>query len=577
MDNKLKNIVSFITAFILTVSACPAVAQAEETQNPDLKALASSLGADTDYLAVVNYKHDEERPVNNENYLHSLYTSSLLEVAYSMAENFSSAVMYGSCAGIAITEILSHNGVISPGDLKEGAETLSEITYDEDIDKIITAYQAEQIHKEFEFYDKFYTISKTEEEKIDNLIHTAEKCMKENRYFLITMRAVDFNHAVCGIGISDGSWTFNDINYDKCILTLDSNMATPEHDAAGFVPEACIYINSETKQIYIPAYDEILDETLTFSIIDDDTLLNYKSLLNPSTKINTDISGLKQISGNILEPENKHINVVALSENGEKSELGDINFGDWAGFAYVKQANSFHADVNNATDNHVELRYIDFDRWINVDLRNKQEDDVYNAQIDMSDDELYILNNNTSNLNTRIQYRMEKDTFNFDPYFWWIFSPAIEDDLKIQPVSEGMLLSSKGHINTSISTYYYTLNEDGTWKSYSMNNFAPENKAVRINSDNDVLVGVKDNEFVYHIDNNNDGVFDTEIQKGDINFNGVFDAADASKILEMYSFCATRTKKSLYDFSQYDYNNDGLVDSSDASSVLAEYAKSATK
>lgn len=59
----MKKIVSFLTAFILTFSACPAVAQAEEIQNPDLKALASSLGADTDCF---NFRNYTAETVDNE-------------------------------------------------------------------------------------------------------------------------------------------------------------------------------------------------------------------------------------------------------------------------------------------------------------------------------------------------------------------------------------------------------------------------------------------------------------------------------------------------------------------------------
>ena len=58
-----KKFISLISSFILTFSACPSVAQAEETQNPDLKALASSLGADTDCY---NFRNYTAETVDNE-------------------------------------------------------------------------------------------------------------------------------------------------------------------------------------------------------------------------------------------------------------------------------------------------------------------------------------------------------------------------------------------------------------------------------------------------------------------------------------------------------------------------------
>ena len=146
---------------------------------------------------------------------------------------------------------------------------------------------------EFDSYEKYISFNTTYSEKIESLLDTAEKCMADNRYFLIVIRKNFFAHAVCGIGITDGSWTFNDKSYDKCILTLDSNAYT--EDSGCFSDENCIYINSETKESYIPAYinKDGAGKNLDYIAIDNDELLNYKGAINPSGSPDVDVSEIK--------------------------------------------------------------------------------------------------------------------------------------------------------------------------------------------------------------------------------------------------------------------------------------------
>ncbi|MDE6672449.1 MAG: hypothetical protein K2K16_09655 [Ruminococcus sp.] len=124
-----------------------------------------------------------------------------------------------------------------------GVETLSEITYSEEVDKVITGYQCSQGYTYFDYYEKFLMTSNSYEQQIDLLLETAENSMKDNKYFWLVIRSEKFSHAVCGMGIADGDWEWNGKKYDKCILTLDSNSADADRNAC-----ACIYINSETKE-----------------------------------------------------------------------------------------------------------------------------------------------------------------------------------------------------------------------------------------------------------------------------------------------------------------------------------------
>ena len=55
-------------------------------------------------------------------------------------------------------------------------------------------------------------------------------------------------------------------------------------------------INSETKEIYIPYYNEMYEEIYVIGI-DDDTILNYKGPINSSSETKEDLSEYISVSG----------------------------------------------------------------------------------------------------------------------------------------------------------------------------------------------------------------------------------------------------------------------------------------
>ena len=182
----MKKTIAFLSALLLS-AMYGTTAYAAESDDPELYEFAYSLGADKDYLGVPNYSHDDEgRPFNNDCYVDFLHHCSLLEIAYAPQETYRSVISSGSCMGIAILEVLAHNGVIKPSDIQEGAETLSEITYNESSDRYITDYQSLQAYTLLDSYEKYLLTSMTYEDQIDRLIETAERCMNDDKYFLIT-------------------------------------------------------------------------------------------------------------------------------------------------------------------------------------------------------------------------------------------------------------------------------------------------------------------------------------------------------------------------------------------------------
>lgn len=578
----MKKIISFITAFILTFSACPAVARSAESDDPELYSVAYSLGADTEYMNVLNFAQDEEHQITMETYNRYIYNCSVIEAAYVPALTFSSVIQSGACVGISILEVLAHNGIISPSDIQQGAEKMTDISYSEEIAGIIMNYQAIQGYTEFDNYEKYLLSSLSYDEQVSRLIETAQKCMKENRYFLITVRADNLSHAFCGIGITEGAWTFNDIEYDKCILTLDSNIKGSDGNPKGFSNKSCIYINSQTNQTYIPSYDTGTEHEIIFAAIDDDELLNYKGIIKPSESVSDEVTRVKHISCHSGNEE-----IYAISENSEKLPLNEAIFIDSGGHVYLDTADRYCLEMNNDKGNFanwIELRYIDTDRWIDVEL---QPDDTlkngYNGIIDVSRNCINVLNKNDEPLEISSQIRMNEGTYNFSPYYAWSFNSYVSDDITIQVRDEGILLESNGRIKTNVFPQGYTLDENGHFKFFKLSldpmYIDPEKRSIFLDTDSNVLLKLDDNKFRYFIDDNNDDVYDTEIQKGDIDCSGNIDSADASEILNIYSNLSILPdgKTSSIDYSLADFNSDDKIDAIDASSVLAEYAKSATK
>lgn len=89
-----------------------------------------------------------------------------------------------------------------------------------------------------------------------------------------------------------------------------------------------------------------------------------------------------------------------------------------------------------------------------------------------------------------------------------------------------------------------------------------------------------DEEINAHVfcDADGDDVYETEIKRGDINGDGLIDASDASRILQVYSELSVSHTSDLDEAITIlgDYNNDGRIDAEDASSVLKLYTTNST-
>lgn len=571
-----KRLLAALMASVTLMSVSAVNVKAEDSV--DLKALASSLGADTDLLKIPNYYCDEERPVPESCYEDWLSKTTTIEYALSPQKKFNSAANAGHCLGISLIEALCHNGVISPADVQAGANTLSDVVYTEEVNKLLTDYQALQAYTEYDLLVHYLLAAMDLEEQVDRALEIAERSMAENRYFVIVFQTDKMVHAVTGMGVADGSWTFGDNTYDKCILTHDSNGVDDEGNTV-FNEKGCIYIDSSTSHVYIPAYDIDSDGDFILAAIDDDTFMNYKGTINPSSKIDYDVENIKKF---VVEGPNRiEYGISFFDADGNSLPLGEhfeggVNTANY----YFTKADKFVSESlysyisgNNNGTNAVSLQTVD----------SSISADTYHllSRITLKDNTINIVSTNGEQLSWGASYCLNEEIKN-SGQFEFILS-GYSSDVTIQKKLNGFLLEGDINGRYMLSSLGQKLDENGNRVEAFGNQYLYE-----FNASQNVFIAYDDNgDLGLYIDPDGDGIYDDKVQNGDVNCDGYIDASDATGILAKYAEISTTNNLftdlgQIYDFVKYtymnyDYNNDGKIDSSDASDVLGVYASNSTQ
>lgn len=547
------------------------------TENPDLYALASSLGADDDYFNFPNYTTTEM----SDEAIEMLDKCGEGTLENKQGEKILPAIGPGGvCYGYSTIQILTHNGIISPSDIQEGAETLHEIMFDEKVNDAICYYHCTQVHVQTEVIREYYTNHNDAEACVD-LIYQGEKAMESGKYFQISFLTPNGVHAVVGIGIAEGNWVYNDKTYDKCILTLDSNAVRKEnqHIAHGFTDKGCIYINSEEGSFYIPAYEASSENENTdiFSIIDDMDLLNHFGMFNPSESINEEYYDIQEIS--ILN-NNSEINITTEYNGVSETYHAEIdspldgmdNYTENLGMRYYyKKADNLMFETINSTIN--ASTTVDMG-----DQENIQHILVKgNVKVSMNETTISLepVNEEAGSYSMNmVQQAIGK------PFYYVNFGINKTDTFKgkvaMTLCDDGVLFTTDNGFAGYCSMITEAFDFDNSDDITSMFDFA-------ITSVDDFFLKyISDTEPpVIMIDLDDDGVFESEVQKGDVNCDGKITASDAANVLSAYSAdqvdgtgIALAGQNHYINKNIADYNGDGSMTVVDASLILADYAQS---
>lgn len=195
----MKKLIAVLSSLMLMTSV-PMI-DVHAADNPDLQALASSLGADTDHFSFKNYRGAK---ISGE--MMSAFKRQI-SPAEALMDRPNEAVMAstsGECNSMSILEILVHNGVIKASDIQEGAENLSDITFDDKINDILTYYQMTQVFQKQYLAIRNYWCNHDVSDAISDLVTYGKRAVNEGKYFYIAFEFAKGAHAVVGIGEADG-------------------------------------------------------------------------------------------------------------------------------------------------------------------------------------------------------------------------------------------------------------------------------------------------------------------------------------------------------------------------------------
>ena len=522
--------------------------------------------------------YDPVRDNMTESEINSGYGKHIPDISYKS----------GLCFGMAAISVLVHNGELTPSDLQEGAETLYDVTLTDDVDALITCYNSLQLYKAVELAIIAAPSMLSKEEHTDMFLDCAARCKEKGTYFMAGIATKKGGtHAVVGMDELSGNWTFDGISYDTCIVTYDSNCVKQGTETSAFKDDACIYINSETKQFCIPAYEASSEngDVLLYAS-DDDSLLTYKAPIRGTTKTNTDVSEIVKLE--FFNGRKDQMDLSSTTEDGQTYDfwkLGKVNYGD---FIFFGKGSSFHLEKNERASGFAfsilgegyRLRIEQFDRK-DPELKGVGS----KCKIDFSKDGVTYTNTDTQKIALSYIFSYDEGNYNFTPVSRSTIAIEVAPNQTVTVSKQNTGFAITGGGEVYVQTMPMIAHKDLTAfsKSHSYEEFLDWVGSYFINfiRSKDVLLQFNTekecSELVYDFDG--DGVFDDAPMLGDTDGNGKpYEPSDiywtmlhiADKAITSHG--ARRYYQGYVPNIEADTDNDGNIDTSDLFDIMYECA-----
>lgn len=569
-----------------------------EGEIPFYEAEASSEPSELEQAAIANGMYKDTFAfgnhlctLTNEEFHDKVYaplsesmTYSELDSNYNLAAK-DTAYAGGLCYGISSIAVLVHNGLLTPSDIQEGAETLHDVEMTPDVEALITYYNSLQVYKVVEHANIVFAGMMTKDEHTDAFLNCAARCKEKGTYFMACISsAKSGTHAMVGMDEQFGNWTFNGISYDTCILTYDSNSVQKDTKESIFSDKTCIYINSETKQYCVPAYDLTSENGgVLLDASDDDSLLTYRAPIRGTTEVNTDVSETVKwrfFSGTTKD----QIDVTSTTKDGTsydfwkacKMNYGDtIYFGKGSTFHLEKKerAQGFAFDVNGIG---YRLRMEQYAE--SSPETPKVHDRGTKCKMDFCGDSISYTNTDTASLPLKFSMAYDEGNYNFSPLnaAKVTFDVAPNQTITITKKDTGFALTTNMETVVTINPEY---NDDAInafegsehdfvqyVTAYYLRFVMESNAMVNYNMEK------KCSELSF--DFNNDGVYDESPIAGDADCNGVpYEINDIywtmQQIAESGAYGAGST---YFPTTAGDIDGNGKVDTNDLFDITYECA-----
>lgn len=560
-----------------------------EAEAPNLRELAIERGLLTDTYAFPNHLFSvaAENEYMMDEFLEDVLTKTTSRTQPLYGNSVYDILNGGMCFGLAASTVLAHNGVISPDELQSSAVSLHDIELTDEVECLLGGYAVIQAYPVMNKYLGVQRSTRSPEERVQELLDVAERCEANGDYFLVALQFPDGAHAVTGMGmVRGGEWTRNDIVYDTCILVNDSNLVDDDGNALGFHEKGCIYVNSETLQFYIPAYDAGTEQEGNYIgfTIDDTQLLSYYAPLHGVEDVDVfaESAGYVQLMfyyGTMPDE------VYASQDGGQTYEpildklygIGKTGGIGNASILYV-EGNAFYAESQTE-------KGLDF--VVYGDGYSTRGEADRQCEVTLKPDQVIIHNSSE-----KMQYpisRLDYDDGNFEYSRYMActsFAGIIYPDETIiyRKLERGIeYVSSRSNIMNffAISPEFYNYSDDSDTNWFPNDNPHIDSDRVpalvpnfNIAQSKALFTYNEEQEVIeQYIDLDDDGVYETLIERGDVNGDGIaYDVIDAQTMLIYYvEWGLARNFWGYLNRQISDVNNDGELDVIDAQLILQKY------
>ena len=510
-------------------------------------------------------------------------TNSELDSYYNL-DAYKVSYKGGLCFGMTAISILVHNGELTPNDLQEGAESLYDVTLTDDVDALISYYNSLQVYKAVEHAIIVAPAMLSKEEHTDMFLDCAARCKEKGTYFMAGIATKKGGtHAVVGMDELSGNWTFDGISYDTCIVTYDSNCVKPGTETSAFKDDACIYINSETKQFCIPAYEASSEngDVLLYAS-DDDSLLTYKAPIRGTTETNTDIS--ETVKWQFINGSADSLQVTSTTNDGKTHDFlkeSKINYGDYIFFG---KGSSFHLEKKERAGMFTfmingETYRLWIQQWGKQNPNDPDLRDVgTKCKMDFSENSVSYTNTDTVSTTLELEITYDEGTYNFSPVS---FNDILVDiapnqtatitkndtGFEIASTAETLVQCVSNVNQKTIDDYNGNDDDFFKWfKSYFLNFVMQKNAKITYDTEKEYT------EVTYDCDG--DGVYEQAPMAGDADGNGKpYEVNDVYWTMRHIAQCGAYGKGAVtIPTVAGDVDGDGDIDTSDLFDIMYECA-----
>ena len=492
----------------------------------------------------------------------------------------------GLCFGMTAISVLVHNGELTPGDLQEGAETLYDVTLTDDVDALIAYYNSLQLYTEVELAVIAAPAMLTKEEHTDMFLDCAARCKEKGTYFMAGIATKKGGtHAVVGMDELSGNWTFDGISYDTCIITYDSNCVKQGTETSAFRDDACIYINSETKQFCIPAYEASTEngDVLLYAT-DDDSLLTYKAPIRGTTKTNTDVSETVKLK--FHNGGKDQMQLSSTTKDGQTYDfwkLSKVNYGDYIFFG---KGSSFHLEKNERASGFAfSIKGEGYRLRIEQYGRDDQElkDVGSKCKMDFSKDSVTYTNTDTQKVFLSYIFTYDEGNYNFTPVASSTIDISVPPNQTVTVSKQDTGFAITGDGDVFVQAFPTAAQKeqdafDGSYEeyldwfgSYFINFVRAKDVLLQFNTEKEC------SELVYDFDG--DGVFDDAPMLGDADGDGKpYEPSDIYWTARHIARMAVDDHSTRRYFKGYvpnieaDTDNNGKIDTNDLFDIVYECA-----